>query len=40
MIKADEEVPYRTVDGIIDALKRANVEVIYLLSRAKGQEEG
>jgi len=40
VIKADEDVPYRTVDGIIDALKRANVEVIYLLSRAKGQEEG
>jgi len=40
VIKADEEVPYRTVDGIIDALKRANVKVIYLLSRAKGQEEG
>jgi len=39
VIKADEDVPYRTVDGIIDALKRANVEVIYLLSRAEAQEE-
>ena len=40
VIKADKEVPYRTVDGIIDALKRANVKVIYLLSRAESQEGG
>jgi biopolymer transport protein ExbD len=35
VIKADNSVPYRTVDGVIDALKRAKVEVIYLLSQAK-----
>jgi biopolymer transport protein ExbD len=40
VIKADEDVPYRTVDGIIDSLKRARVEVIYLLSSAETQEEG
>ena len=38
VIKADGEVPYRTVDGIIDSLKRARVEVIYLLSSAETQE--
>lgn len=40
VIKADEKVPYRVIDGIIDALKRARVEVIYLLSGAEGKEEG
>jgi biopolymer transport protein ExbD len=40
VIKADEDVPYRTVDGIIDSLKRARVEVIYLLSSAETQAEG
>lgn len=40
VIKADEKVPYRTIDGIIDALKRARVRVIYLLSRAKAQKQG
>jgi biopolymer transport protein ExbD len=39
VIKADEEVPYRVIDGIIDALKRARVEVIYLLSGAEAQEQ-
>ena len=33
VIKADENVPYRTIDSIIDALKRARVEVVYLLSQ-------
>lgn len=37
VIKADEDVPYRTIDGIIDALKRAQVEVIYLLSSAEAE---
>ena len=37
VIKADEEVPYRTIDGVIDALKRAQVEVIYLLSSAEAE---
>ena len=36
VIKADADVPYRTIDGVIDALKRAQVEVIYLLSSAEG----
>ncbi|MFP3940041.1 MAG: ExbD/TolR family protein [Thermoanaerobaculia bacterium] len=40
VIKADEDVPYRTIDEIIDALKRAQVEVIYLLSRAEASEGG
>jgi biopolymer transport protein ExbD len=40
VIKADSNVPYRTVDGVIDALKRAKVEVIYLLSQPKGSGEG
>jgi biopolymer transport protein ExbD len=35
VIKADTDVPYRTIDGVIDALKRAQVEVIYLLSSAE-----
>lgn len=38
VIKADEGVPYRIIDGIIDALKRAQVEVIYLLSSAEAEE--
>ncbi len=37
VIKADEDVPYRTIDQVIDALKRAQVEVIYLLSSAEGE---
>jgi len=40
VIKADEEVPYRVIDGIIDALKRARVQVIYLLSGAESKDEG
>lgn len=32
VIKADSNTPYRIVDGIVDALKQARVEVIYLLS--------
>jgi biopolymer transport protein ExbD len=32
VIKADSNVPYRTVDRVIDALKQARVEIIYLLS--------
>jgi len=33
VIKSDTNVPYRTVDRVIDALKQAKVEVIYLLSQ-------
>jgi biopolymer transport protein ExbD len=32
VIKADDDVPYDLVDKVIDALKQAKVEVIYLLS--------
>lgn len=38
IIKADEDVPYRIVDGIIDALKQAKVQVIYLLSQQETVE--
>jgi len=31
-LKADSNVPYRTVDRIIDTLKQARVPVVYLLS--------
>jgi biopolymer transport protein ExbD len=37
VIKADDDVPYDLVDKVIDALKQAKVEVIYLLSE---QESG
>ena len=32
VLKADKNVPYRYVDSVIDALKQAQAEVIYLLS--------
>jgi biopolymer transport protein ExbD len=32
VLKADKDVPYRYVDRVIDALKQAKAEVIYLLS--------
>jgi biopolymer transport protein ExbD len=32
VVKADKEVKYREVDAVIDALKRAKVRLIYLLS--------
>lgn len=32
VLKADKDVPYRYVDRVIDALKQARAEVIYLLS--------
>jgi len=35
VLKADKNVPYRFVDGVIDALKQAEAEVIYLLSEQK-----
>lgn len=35
VLKADEEVAYREVDAVIDALKRAKVRTIYLLSNQK-----
>lgn len=32
VLKADSGVPYRYVDGVIDSLKQAKAQVIYLLS--------
>ena len=32
VLKADANVPYRYVDSVIDALKQAKAQVIYLLS--------
>jgi len=32
VLKADREVPYRYVDSVIDALKQAKAQVVYLLS--------
>ena len=32
VLKADQSVPYRYVDGVIDSLKQAKAQVIYLLS--------
>ncbi len=32
VLKADKSVPYRFVDRVIDALKQAKADVIYLLS--------
>ena len=40
VIKADNNVPYRTVDKVIDALKQAKVENIFLLSRAETVDGG
>jgi len=40
VLKADGEVPYEKVDKIIDSLKQAKVELIYLLSDAKEIEGG
>jgi biopolymer transport protein ExbD len=40
IIKADSNVPYRTVDRVIDALKQSRVPVIYLLSQQETVERG
>jgi biopolymer transport protein ExbD len=40
VLKADREVPYKSIDGIIDSLKQAKVELIYLLSEQKTVESG
>ena len=40
VLKADRNVPYRVVDEVIDALKRANVHTIYLLSQQKTRQSG
>jgi biopolymer transport protein ExbD len=38
VLKADGNVPYRHIDRIIDSLKQAKVELIYLLSEQKTVE--
>jgi biopolymer transport protein ExbD len=38
VLKADREVPYGAVDEVIDALKRANVRNVYLLSQQETRE--
>jgi biopolymer transport protein ExbD len=40
VIKADSNVPYRTIDKVIDALKQAKVKNIFLLSRPEMAEGG
>ncbi len=35
VVKADEKVRYQIVDRVIDALKQAKVETLYLLSKAE-----
>jgi biopolymer transport protein ExbD len=40
VVKADEKVRYQIVDRVIDALKQAKVENLYLLSRAETVDEG
>jgi biopolymer transport protein ExbD len=38
VLKADAEVPYRYVDSVIDALKQAKAQTIYLLSEQETVE--
>lgn len=40
VLKADRGVPYRSVDRVIDALKQARVETVYLLSEQEVVEGG
>ncbi len=40
VLKADESVPYRYVDGVIDSLKQAKARVIYLLSEQETIDSG
>jgi len=39
VLKADANVPYRNIDKILDSLKQAKVELIYLLSEQKTVDE-
>ena len=39
VLKADANVPYEQVDEVIDAMKQAQVELIYLLSEQKTVED-
>jgi biopolymer transport protein ExbD len=40
ILKADRSVPYRNVDRVIDALKQARVEAVYLLSEQETVDSG
>ena len=40
VLKADESVPYRYVDRVIDALKQSKAQVIYLLSLQETVDDG
>lgn len=40
VLKADADVPYRNIDKILDSLKQAKVELIYLLSEQKTVDGG
>ncbi len=40
VLKADRGVPYRYVDRVVDALKQAKAQVIYLLSQQETVDEG
>ena len=40
VLKADRGVPYRYVDRVIDALKQARVEAVYLLSEQETVDGG
>jgi len=40
VLKADMSVPYRYVDGVIDSLKQAKAQVIYLLSEQTTVDSG
>ncbi len=40
ILKADRTVPYRNVDRVIDALKQARVEAVYLLSEQETVDSG
>ena len=39
VLKADKDVPYQYVDGVIDSLKQAKAQVIYLLSNQDTVED-
>ncbi len=39
VLKADADVPYRSVDKILDSLKQAKVELIYLLSEQRTADD-
>lgn len=40
VLKADRGVPYRYVDGVMDSLKQAKAQVIYLLSEQETVQAG